>query len=119
MLGMRFGAAALARVRFATSPLLETVRSIRAMDDPAAHAVHLPWIARARERTRDLDLEPLRALQPPDVYTPDFIHPPPRRPLRELEDELAEMLATPPEQVRAEIERAYRHRPLPAVLEPL
>ena len=60
----------------------------------------------------------LRALQPADVYSPDFVHPPPGSPLTELEDELAAMVATPPEQVRAEVRDTYRDRPLPPALEP-
>ena len=55
---------------------------------------------RTKELTADLDLELLRALQPQDVYTPDFIHPPPSSPLAEFEDELTEMLAVPEERVR-------------------
>jgi Family of unknown function (DUF5937)/Helix-turn-helix domain len=118
MLEIRFDAADLAEVRFAISPLVELMRSIRVLDDPAAHALHLPWIEQARAGARELPLDLLRALQPPDVYSPDFVHPPPTRPIVELEDELAAMKATPPAQVRDEIERAYRRRALPAVLWP-
>jgi hypothetical protein len=119
MLTMRFGPGALERVRFAISPLIETTRSIRVLDDPAGQALHLPWVAETRERVRDLDLDPIRALLPADRYTPDFIHPPPESPLAELDDELEHVLATPPDQVRAEVRRAHRGRPVPAVLRPL
>ncbi len=116
MLVIRFGPADLANVRFAISPLVELHRSVNALDRPDARALHLPWIIRTKERTKDLDLELLRALQPENVYTPDFVHPPPSSPLAEFEDELTEMLAVPEERVRAEIESAYRSAPLPAVL---
>ena len=118
MITVRFGADALARVRFAISPLIESQLSVRVLDDPGAQALHLPWAAEARRRTADLDLATLRALQPAGVYGPDFVHPPPGSPLTELEDELAAMVATPPEQVRAEVGDAYRNRPLPPALEP-
>ena len=119
MITLRFGPAALAHVRFAISPLVEVGRSRRLLDDPAAGALHLPWVVEALERTADLDLSLLRALDPTGVYTPDFVSPPPDTPLAELEDELAVVAATPPEQARAEVERSYRRKPpLPAVLEP-
>ena len=117
MLVMSFDRSDLARLRFAISPLVELHRSLRALDDPGAQALHLPWIVATRERVADLDLELLRALAPPRVYTPDFIHPPPTTPLADLDDELGEMLATPPEDVRRELRRAYRHG-LPELLEP-
>jgi hypothetical protein len=119
MITLRFGPAALAHVRFAISPLVEVGRSRRLLDDPAAGALHLPWLVEALERTADLDLSLLRALDPTGVYTPDFVSPPPDTPLAELEDELAVVAATPPEQARAEVLRSYRRKPaLPAVLEP-
>ena len=116
MLVIRFGPADLANVRFAISPLVELHRSVHALDRPDARALHLPWIVRTKERTADLELELLRALQPEGVYSPDFIHPPPSSPLAEFEDELTEMLAVPEERVRGEIESAYAGVPLPAVL---
>jgi Family of unknown function (DUF5937)/Helix-turn-helix domain len=119
MITLRFGPAALAHVRFAISPLTETRRSLRVLDDPGAGALHLPWAIEARRLTADLDLSLLRALDPSGVYTPDFVSPPPTSPLDEFEDQLAVVVATPPEQARAEVQRSYRRKPsLPAVLEP-
>jgi len=118
MITVRFGADALARVRFAISPLIESQLSVRVLADPGAQALHLPWAAEARRQTADLDLGVLRALQPEDVYSPDFVHPPPAGPLAELEDELSLLVATPAEQVRNEVRDSYRDRPLPPVLQP-
>jgi DNA-binding transcriptional ArsR family regulator len=118
MLALRFGATDVAEVRFAISPLIELMRSVRALDEPAAHALHLPWIVEARERTRGLSLEVLLALQPPGVYSPDFINPPPARPLVELEEELTGMTRVPPDQIRTEVMAAYAGRRMPDVLEP-
>lgn len=118
MIRMRFGAGALARVRFAISPLIETMHSIRVLADPGSQALHLPWVVQARGRIGDLDLALLRALQPADAYTPDFVHPPPSGPLTEIEDELAVMARTPPAEIRAEVQRAYRGQPLPPALAP-
>ena len=77
-----------------------------------------PGRSRRAGSADDLDLSVLRALQPRDVYTPDFVHPPPSGPLAELEDELAQMAATPADEVRAEVRDSYRGRPLPPVLAP-
>ena len=118
MLVLRFGSGDLANVRFAISPLVELHRSVRALDDPGAQAIHLPWIAATRASMRDVDLDLLRGLQPRRIYSPDFIHPPPRSPLTELEDELAEMLATSADEVRAEVEFIYDRVGKPEILRP-
>jgi DNA-binding transcriptional ArsR family regulator len=118
MIKMRLGAGALANVRFAISPLVEAMRSVRVLADPGGHVLHLPWAMQARRRTGALDLAVLTALQPVDAYTPDFADPPPSGPLTEIDDELAAMVTTPRAQVRAEVLQAYQGRPLPPVLEP-
>jgi DNA-binding transcriptional ArsR family regulator len=69
-------------------------------------------------RTSELDLAPLRALTRSEIYNPDFINPPPSGPLAAFEDELAVMVATPAEQIRAEVRAAYRGRRVPSALEP-
>jgi hypothetical protein len=119
MIRLRFGPGTLESVRFAISPLMETMESLRALRDPDAQALHLPWIREARERTADLDLAPLLALLPEDRYTPDFVSPPPSGPLASIDEELEALAATPPAVVRREIEHAYRDGPVPAPLQPL
>jgi len=113
-----FDTEALTRVRFAISPTIEMVASVRALQDPGRWAIHMPWIARARGEVADLDLSALHALQGSGSYNPDFIHPLPTGPLASFEEELATMLATPEQQVRTEVLGAYEDAPLPAVLEP-
>jgi hypothetical protein len=122
MVTVRLGPEDVANLRFAISPLMELHNSVRALEHPEAKSLHLPWVAATRERVRDLDMPLLHALHPRGSYTPDFIGPPPRSPLGELEDELEEMLATPPERVRFELRRAYAGPPtrvLPPILEGL
>jgi DNA-binding transcriptional ArsR family regulator len=118
MIEARFDTEALTRVRFAISPMWEVTRSAKALRDPAAAALHLPWVERALPRVADLDLAPLFALQNAPDYNPDFVNPPPSTPLVEFEDELQTMLATPDEQISAEVRYGYEGVPLPAVLEP-
>jgi DNA-binding transcriptional ArsR family regulator len=118
MITARFDTEALTRVRFAISPMLELIRSVTTLQDPAGRALHLPWAEQARRCTGGLDLSVLLALQTSDTYNPDFVNPPPSSPLVEFEDELAVMVATPPEQIRAEVQGAYVDAPLPPVLRP-
>jgi DNA-binding transcriptional ArsR family regulator len=119
MFTMRFGPGALARVRFAISPLAELRHSRRVLEDPGSQALHLPWAIEARRALADLDLAPLRALDPVGVYTPDFFSPPPTSPLAELDDQLAQVRATPPEQVAIEIGWRFEGQPVPDVVRPL
>jgi DNA-binding transcriptional ArsR family regulator len=116
MIEMRFGPRALAHVRFGISPLNELLRSVAVLDDAAGQALHLPWAIEARRRTAGLDLGALRALQPGERYSPDFVDPPPSSPLAEIDEEIAAVAATPPAQSRAEILRAYPGDSLPSSL---
>ncbi|WP_319460461.1 helix-turn-helix domain-containing protein [Micromonospora sp. RTP1Z1] len=88
---LRFGASDVAGVRFAVSPVWETVSSMWALDDPVRHAVHLPWIDQARVTLRRPDVavrvRPLVELlgqiaaTPPDVVVRDLLATTPNRPL--------------------------------------
>ncbi len=118
MILARFHTEALTRVRFAISPMFEMTRSVKALQDPASVALHLPWVEQALPAVADLDLSTLFALQSAPSYNPDFVNPPPSSPLVEFEDELAVMLATPPRQIAAEVRFAYQGVELPTVLEP-
>jgi DNA-binding transcriptional ArsR family regulator len=118
MLEIVFNTEALTRVRFAISPTIEMVASTAVLEDPSRGALHLPWVARAKPRTADLDLSSLRALQGSDTYNPDFIHPLPASPLTRFEEEVERMVAIAPEQIRAEVRVAYEGQPIPAVLRP-
>jgi Bacterial regulatory protein, arsR family/Family of unknown function (DUF5937) len=119
MVTLHLGPEDVANLRFAISPLMELHTSVRALEHPEARALHLPWVSATRERVAGLDMALLHALHPRKAYTPDFIDPPPQSPLGELEEELAQMLATPSERVRSELRRAYDGRAMPTALEPL
>src|ERR1700709_1182475 len=110
MVTLPLGPGDVANLRFAISPLMELHSSVRALEHPEAKALHLPWVAATRARVAGIDLALLQALHPRAAYPPDFVDPPPRSPLEELEDELEAMLATPPERVRFELRRAYEGR---------
>ena len=104
------------RVRFAFSPLAELVHALRALRDPAGHALHVPFVRGASRALAGLDLAALDALlRPRGTYMPDFLTPAPESPLATLEGDLARLRATPPLQVRRELEWAYPDGPPPTL----
>lgn len=104
MLQLTFTAQDLSLTRFAFSPLWEVVASLRVLREPAAHALHLPWVkaTRARLTGAGLDLGPLTAHLPAPGRTgsghtlPGFLAPTPETPTPELADELALLRGTDP-----------------------
>jgi DNA-binding transcriptional ArsR family regulator len=103
MLTFEFTPADLAKIRLAVSPLLELWQSVRALQNPAARALHPAWITETSAKLQGLDVSLLKTLQDPRRYAPDFIHPPPRGPRIDLEHELELVRSTSHEQVRQEI----------------
>ncbi|MFG2821371.1 DUF5937 family protein [Kitasatospora sp. NPDC048365] len=104
MLSWEFSAADLALTRFAHSPLWEVVTSLQVLKEPGAHAVHLPWVRTARAALAGVEFGLLSALVPvPSVAVPDFLTPVPAGYAPTLDEELAQLVVTPPEQVRADL----------------
>jgi DNA-binding transcriptional ArsR family regulator len=95
----------LLAVRFAYSPIWETAAAVRTFIDERSRSYHEPWHRLVRERAAELDLTPLHAVQPLRGYVPDFLTPPPTTARPRLRDQLAEVRATPPNQVARELER--------------
>ncbi|MFF7178100.1 DUF5937 family protein [Streptomyces sp. NPDC008121] len=91
--GIRFTAEAVAKVRFALSPLGETVLALRILLGTGGHAVHRPWARRARPTLADeRDLPLLRALIAGPM--PSFLFPVPAERLPSAEAELERLRAT-------------------------
>ncbi|NJP88340.1 winged helix-turn-helix transcriptional regulator [Nonomuraea sp. FMUSA5-5] len=122
MITYRLSVDDLAGVRFACSPLLETVTSLWALRRPERHTVHLPWIRRTRAALADLppaDLAVLDSLLGPQRdWLPDFLTPRPGTPLPDLADELDRLRATPPDTALADFSAVYGPHPLPATTNP-
>ncbi len=97
MFEARFTAHDVSHLRFAFSPLWEVIASLRVIQAPGRHALHLPWAteARAAIRAAGLDLSLPFALVPPTGYIADFVTPPPTTPLPDFADELTTVGATP------------------------
>src|SRR5262245_9856359 len=104
-----FGPEDLGRVRFAISPLFELVSSLDVLRDPAAHSLHERWAQEAAKAVKDLDFWLLDAAAPEVgyCYRPDFIAPPPTKPVAELHPELERVRETSYEQVARELGWAY------------
>src|SRR5690242_14458450 len=98
-----FGVEDMARLRFAISPMEELTSSLRALLDPAAAGLHLPWIEEVKGQLGGIDLVPALRLVPLRGYIPDFIAPPPTSPFEELEDQLAAIRASDPKTVKKEL----------------
>ncbi|MBO2445643.1 helix-turn-helix domain-containing protein [Actinomadura barringtoniae] len=113
MIHLHFTAADLTRVRFAASPLKETVTSLRTLAAGSRRRhLHRPWIARFAERSarlRESDLDLLRALVRPEGYIPDFLVPPPGRRSSTFADALAQIAEADPEIVAQEIAHLAGH----------
>jgi biotin operon repressor len=97
-----FGAAGLARLRFAHSPVAEVVASAFALRGGPGAWLQASWRARV---TPALPRWPtFRAvLLGPRGYAPDFLTPPPRRSRPTLAEELTEVAATPLDRVAEQV----------------
>ena len=79
MIRLRLSAEDLSRIRFAFSPLWETVTSLRTLT--GRHELHRPWVRQVSPvlRNSPVDLALLTALVRPAGYIPDFLVPSPDR----------------------------------------
>jgi DNA-binding transcriptional ArsR family regulator len=93
----------LGEIRFAFSPVWELVSSLRCLESPSKHALHLRWILDTQERTKHLDVDRLGKLFGGESYVPDFLTPPPDVPFPEFEEELERIVKTDHDQVRKDI----------------
>jgi Family of unknown function (DUF5937) len=105
-----FGRDDPARVRFAVSPLWETMSALQVLREPHRCSYHLPWLDLVRPDLDRLDLRPLLVLSPHAGWTPDFLTPAPAGPGTDIADQLAQVRATAPEQVAREVQRSLTQR---------
>ncbi|WP_198047260.1 DUF5937 family protein [Kutzneria sp. 744] len=101
------------RCRFAVSPLQETMSALLVLSAPSRHCWYLPWLRDIRSATATIDLGLLRAAVPSNGHGPDFLWPSPTGPLATIEEDLAQVQATSPDVVAAELsEHAGRLDPV-------
>ncbi|MGZ0148436.1 DUF5937 family protein [Kribbella sp. WER1] len=112
MLTLTFTVADLARTRLAMSPLWEVVASVRLLRSARPHPFHRTWVGAARRRLDGVELGLLFDLVDPAVwYLADFLTPPPKSPVPDLETDLGALRRVPTEQVRADLDvLAYARR---------
>ena len=95
----------LGRVRFAWSPVWETLHAVRMLIDPRGRPYHQSWHAATADAAAGLQLTPLFAVNPVHGSVPDFLTPPPRGPAPTFHEQLAEIRSTPAGQVAEELAR--------------
>jgi DNA-binding MarR family transcriptional regulator len=105
-----FGRDDPARVRFAISPLWETMAALRVLLESQRHRYHLPWLDSVRPDLEQLDLWPLLVLSPRSGWTPDFLSPAPAGPGTSIADQLRQVRETAPELVAREVEHSLTQR---------
>jgi hypothetical protein len=103
----------LADTRFAMSPVAEGVHSLWALREPGRFPLHLPWLRSIRPEVSAMDLRLLRSMVGPTLAIPDFLTPRPTSFAPDFEDELATVLATPPDVVRRDLVASYAPAELP------
>jgi DNA-binding transcriptional ArsR family regulator len=107
---LAFGRDDPARVRFAISPLWETMAALRVLLEPQRRRYHLPWLDAVRADLDQLELWPLLVLSPQSGWTPDFLTPAPAGPGTDITGLLAQVRATPPELVAREVKQSLTQR---------
>ncbi len=109
-----FSIDAVFQCRFAISPLGEVVQAARAIGASPRGTPHHAWLSQREAALRELharhDLTPLLVLLPERGYLPDFLTPPPSRPLARIDEELDRIRATPPAEALAQIARSLDGR---------
>jgi hypothetical protein len=102
----------LGRSRFAISPAQEVVSVLRLRaGHPARHA--RAWYLRARALMPANELALLEALVPADHdYAPDFLTPPPARPVETIEEQARIIARTPADDVERQLDIGLRGRPI-------
>jgi DNA-binding transcriptional ArsR family regulator len=97
------GPADLLRVRFAVSPLFETMDAVRLLGGHReGRRHHAAWLAAIGPDAGE-GLDALRALHGARGYVPDFVSPPPTRPVPLASEQIAEVRATPLDRVSREL----------------
>jgi DNA-binding transcriptional ArsR family regulator len=119
---LRLGADDWARSRFVRSLLFETIQASRALTHSRKQVHQRTWLDTIDQPGARDRLAVLAAVNPTSGWVPGFIAPPPRPGDRSIEDELAEVAATPAARIVDDLRHSLASRPTlrrRAVLEPL
>ncbi len=94
-LDLRLDTADVSGLRFARSPLWETMEALRTLHEPRRQAYHLSWLRAVDRPAVAAAWRVLAPLAPNPGYTPDFLVPIPTGPTTEIDADLAAVAATP------------------------
>jgi DNA-binding transcriptional ArsR family regulator len=107
---LHFGPGDIGRVRFALSPMWETITSLRVLTTSSVGLqMHQPWREWVRPRLDDVDLGLLTALVRPAGYIPDYLVPSPERRSSSFEASLAQVTAADPVAVSWQLRHLASH----------
>lgn len=110
MIRLHFGSEDIGRVRFAFSPVWETITSLRTLTATGGGLqMHRPWREWVRGRLDGVDLDLLTALIRPAGYIPDFLVPSPARRTSSFEAALAQVAAADPAEVSWQLRHLANH----------
>jgi DNA-binding transcriptional ArsR family regulator len=98
----------LVKMRFAYRPLLEIPLSYRVLINPNFQSPYGRWLEEAYPALYDANLPYLRALIPPEGYIPDFLTQTPLSNRVSIEDDIADVLATPDAIIRGNVQELIK-----------
>jgi len=93
-------------LRFARSPLWETMEALRTLLEPQRQAYHLSWLRAVDRGAVAAAVDVLRPLVPRPGQQPDFLIPIPTGPTTTADDDLGAVAATPLDMVEHELRQA-------------
>jgi len=114
MIRFRLNSAALARIRFAYSPLAETAKSLYMVNSGSIHPQHYRWYERVRSGLGRVDRELLNAVVPPAGHIAEFLFVGATATTTTIEQQLQLVAHWPPEHFASELTQAHRGHGLPA-----
>lgn len=117
MIELAFDLGDAARARFAVSPLSETVWSTVAYRKPKQRWLHQSWRDRAASHLGTIDVGLLLAMTSGRTYLPDFLTPVPDVPRPTLDQELAKLANTAPQDAAAQVRLIHPDGQLPPQLQ--
>lgn len=96
----------LTGLRFSYSPLVTMVNSFKLLANPRAYyGLYHRWIDEAQRALHGLEFPFMESMILPHSYIADFITPTPENRICDTETELARVLATPTDVIRANVEK--------------
>jgi DNA-binding transcriptional ArsR family regulator len=103
----------LGNTRFAYSPLAEVASSIRLLGAPDLGHVHQRWLREMRAERSSADIDLLRAIAPPGRWAPGFLYAPAASPQTMIDEQLQQLSAMAPADLRTELETIWSGRAMP------